>query len=174
MLSIKVGKETAAIRPFVVCAVLRNVKLDAISLKSFITLQDKLHFNICRRRTLVAIGTHDLDTIQGPFRYDAKEPKDIEFVPLSHSESYTADKLLEHFETDPEVKHIKPYVPIIKDAPRYPVITDSTGRVLSLPPIINGDHSKNTIDTRNIFIECTATDLAKANTVLNTIVCTYS
>ena len=27
--------------------------------------QDKLHQNICRRRTLVAIGTHDLDKIQG-------------------------------------------------------------------------------------------------------------
>jgi hypothetical protein len=26
--------------------------------------QDKLHENICRKRTLVAIGTHDLDTIQ--------------------------------------------------------------------------------------------------------------
>lgn len=27
--------------------------------------QDKLHQNICRKRTLVAIGTHDLDTISG-------------------------------------------------------------------------------------------------------------
>ena len=37
---------------------------------SFIDLQDKLHQNICRRRTLVAIGTHDLDTIEGPFTYE--------------------------------------------------------------------------------------------------------
>ena len=122
----------------------------------------------------MAIGTHDLDAVEGPFRYDAKAPADIDFVPLSHSESYTADKLLDHFETDPSVKHIKPYVSIIKDAPRYPVITDSTGRVLSLPPIINGDHSKNTVDTKNILIECTGTDLTKAKIVLNTIVCTYS
>lgn len=39
---------------------------------SFIDLQDKLHQNICRRRTLVAIGTHDLDTIQGPFTYNVR------------------------------------------------------------------------------------------------------
>ncbi len=38
---------------------------------------DKLHENICRRRTLVAIGTHDLDTIEGPFSYEALPPKDI-------------------------------------------------------------------------------------------------
>ena len=30
-----------------------------------------LAFNICfRRRTLVAIGTHDLDTLHGPFTYE--------------------------------------------------------------------------------------------------------
>jgi phenylalanyl-tRNA synthetase beta chain len=34
------------------------------------------------KRTLVAIGTHDLDTIKGPFVYDAKAPADIKFKPL--------------------------------------------------------------------------------------------
>lgn len=42
-----------------------DVKLDADSYSSLIDLQDKLHQNICRKRTLVAIGTHDLDTVQG-------------------------------------------------------------------------------------------------------------
>lgn len=31
----------------------------------------------------MAIGTHDLSTIEGPFRYDALPPSDIEFVPLT-------------------------------------------------------------------------------------------
>lgn len=56
----------------------------------------------------------------------------------------------------------------------YPVIYDSNGIVLSLPPIINGDHSKITINTKNVFIECTATDLTKAKVVLDTIVCMFS
>lgn len=56
---------------------------------------------------------------------------------------------------------LKQYLPIIKDSPVYPIIYDSNGVVLSLPPIINGDHSKITLDTKNIFIECTATDLTK-------------
>lgn len=59
-----VKPETSLVRPFVVCAVLRGVKLDAASYNSFIDLQDKLHQNLCRHRTLVAIGTHDLSTLQ--------------------------------------------------------------------------------------------------------------
>lgn len=56
---------------------------------------------------------------------------------------------------------LKQYLHIIKDSPVYPIITDSKGRVLSMPPIINGDHSKITLNTKNVFIECTATDLTK-------------
>eukprot|EP00490_Sorites_sp_Unknown_P021385 CAMPEP_0114688516 /NCGR_PEP_ID=MMETSP0191-20121206/63556_1 /TAXON_ID=126664 /ORGANISM="Sorites sp." /LENGTH=50 /DNA_ID=CAMNT_0001976077 /DNA_START=70 /DNA_END=218 /DNA_ORIENTATION=+ len=48
-----VKKETAQIRPFVVGAILRNVTFDKDRYESFIELQDKLHQNICRRRTLV-------------------------------------------------------------------------------------------------------------------------
>ena len=49
----------------------------------------------CRRRTLVAIGTHDLDTIEGPFIYDAKPPADIKFKPLSQTQEYTAVELMQ-------------------------------------------------------------------------------
>jgi len=43
-----------------------------------------------------------------------------------------------------------------------------------MPPIINGDHSKMSVNTKNIFVECTATDKTKANVVLNQIVCMIS
>ena len=59
-----VERETALIRPFVVAAVLRGVSFDKSSYASFIDLQDKLHQNLCRQRSLVAIGTHDLNTVQ--------------------------------------------------------------------------------------------------------------
>lgn len=87
--------DTAKIRPFAVGAVLRNLYFTQDSYNSFIDLQDKLHHNICRRRTLVAIGTHDLDTIEGPFVYDAKQPQDIKFVPLNQTKQYTAVELME-------------------------------------------------------------------------------
>jgi len=169
-----VKPSTSQIRPFVVCAILRDVTFDPERYASFIDLQDQLHRNLCRQRTLVAIGTHDLDSVEGPFTYDARDPQAIEFVPLTHSTSFTSKDLLELYETDATCKHLKPYVPIIKDSPVYPVVLDSKERVLSLPPIINGDHSKITLDTKNVFIECTATDLTKANIVLDTVVCMFS
>jgi len=62
---------------------------------SFIDLQDKLHQNLARKRTLVAIGTHDLDTIKGPFKYVAKPPAEIKFKPLSQVKEFTAVELMD-------------------------------------------------------------------------------
>ena len=55
---------TALVRPFAVAAILRGIKFDPARYSSFIDLQDKLHQNLCRQRSLVAIGTHDLSTLQ--------------------------------------------------------------------------------------------------------------
>lgn len=74
---------------------LRDVTFNQSRYASFIDLQDKLHQNICRKRSLVAIGTHDLDTIQGPFTYDALPPKDIRFQALNQSEVHSASELME-------------------------------------------------------------------------------
>ena len=56
--------ETALVRPFAVAAILRGITFDPVRYNSFIDLQDKLHQNLCRQRSLVAIGTHDLSTLQ--------------------------------------------------------------------------------------------------------------
>ncbi|KNC95982.1 phenylalanine-tRNA ligase, beta subunit [Spizellomyces punctatus DAOM BR117] len=166
-----VKPETGAIRPHVVAAILRDVTLDQGAYDSFIELQDKLHNNICRKRTLVAIGTHDLDTIQGPFSYEALPPKSLKFIPLNQSKAMDGEELMKFYETD---RKLSKFLHIIRDAPRYPIIFDSKRTVLSLPPIINGDHSKIKLSTKNIFIECTATDLTKAKIVLNTVVTMFS
>eukprot|EP01017_Pseudomicrothorax_dubius_P029113 TRINITY_DN3506_c0_g3_i3.p1 TRINITY_DN3506_c0_g3~~TRINITY_DN3506_c0_g3_i3.p1 ORF type:complete len:593 (-),score=188.34 TRINITY_DN3506_c0_g3_i3:161-1939(-) len=162
---------TRQIRPYVVGAVLRNVKFDQDSYDSFIDLQDKLHHNIGRKRTLVAIGTHDLDTVSGPFIYDARAPKDISFVPLNQTEAMDGERLMAFYAND---QKLKAFLPIIEKSPVYPVIVDSQGTVLSLPPIINGDHSKIKLATKNVFIESTATDLTKAKAALAVIVGAFS
>ncbi|GLC71953.1 hypothetical protein PLESTF_001188500 [Pleodorina starrii] len=171
-LQMVVKAETALVRPFVVCAVLRGVKLDAARYNSFIDLQDKLHQNLCRQRTLVAIGTHDLSTIQGPFTYEALPPEDIKFVPLKQTREFNAKDLMQYY-LDNDQK-LKKFVPIIHSSVVYPVLYDANRVVLSLPPIINGAHSAITLDTRDVFVECTATDLTKAKVVLNTVVTMFS
>ena len=163
--------ETMLVRPFVVCAVLRGVKFDKARYDSFIDLQDKLHQNICRRRTLVAIGTHDLTTIRGPFTYEALPPEDIAFTPLKQTREFRADELMEHYESDNKLKH---FLHILDGSVVFPVIYDADRTVLSLQPIINGAKSAITLDTRDVFIECTATDLNKAKIVLNTVVAMFS
>ncbi|KAK1551612.1 hypothetical protein Q3G72_001263 [Acer saccharum] len=194
MLQMHVKPETSSIRPFVVCAVLRDITFDDARYNSFIDLQDKLHQNICRRRTLVAIGTHDLDTLEGPFTKHIIDGSFIKsffafllwnngaiicgfatfrykFMPLKQERNFRADELMKFYKSDLKLKK---FLHIIENSPVYPVIYDRNRTVLSLPPIINGAHSAITLKTKNVFIECTATDLTKAKTVLNTMVTTFS
>lgn len=74
---------------------LRDIHFDSYSYQSFIDLQEKLHSNICRKRTLVAIGTHDLDTISGPFTYTTLDPLDISFIPLNQTKVMNGKDIME-------------------------------------------------------------------------------
>ena len=56
----------------------------------------------------------------------------------------------------------------------YPIIYDKKDRVLSMPPIINSDHSKITLNTRNVFVDVTATDQTKLAIVVNIIATMFS
>lgn len=169
-----VKASTQSIRPYVVCAILRDITFTPASYQSFIDLQDKLHQNICRKRTLVAIGTHDFDSLTGPFTYEALPPSEIKFKPLNESREFTATELFRYYQEEKKQNNLKQYLHIIEDSPVYPVIFDSKRNVLSLPPIINSEHSKIHLHTKNVLIECTATDYTKAKTVLNTILANFS
>ncbi|KAH9999307.1 B3/4 domain-containing protein [Russula vinacea] len=171
LVEVTVAPETAQVRPYFGSAILRNVKFTQRSYESFIDLQEKLHQNICRKRQFVAIGTHDLDVLTTPFRYEAKPPKDIKFVPLNKTKAYTAEELMTVYESD---RHLAKYLPIIRNSPVYPVIYDKEDRVLSFPPIINSEHTKITVNTRNIFIDLTATDQTKLNVVTNIMITMFS
>lgn len=69
---------------------------------------------------------------------------------------------------------LKEYLHLIRNSPVYPLVLDSKDRVLSVPPIINSDHSKISIETKNVFIEVTALSKPKAMTCLNTIIWSFS
>jgi len=166
--------ETASVRPFILCAVLRGVQLNQGSYDSLMALQEKLHENIGRHRSLVAIGTHDLDTLSPPFSYEARPFADINFAPLGETKEYNVNTLFEHYRTSENKKHLRPFLKLTDSSPVHPVIYDSKGTVLSLPPIINGDHSKITLNTTNIFIEMTGTDLTKLNITMDMVVSAFS
>ncbi|BEI87136.1 hypothetical protein CcaverHIS002_0704820 [Cutaneotrichosporon cavernicola] len=156
---------TSPLRPYFAAAVLRLARpMNDLEYNSFIDLQDKLHHNLCRQRKFVAIGTHDLDTIEGPFRYMCRDPHQIKFAPLNKDTEYTAAQLMELYDSD---RHLSKYLPIIRDAPGYPIIYDKHDRVLSMPPVINSQHSKIVAGkTTNIFVDVTATDKTKLDIVV--------
>ncbi|KAF8760272.1 phenylalanyl-tRNA synthetase subunit beta [Rhizoctonia solani] len=170
-LTVTIKPETAQIRPYFAGAILRNVKFTPRSYASFIDLQDKLHQNIARKRQLVAIGTHDLDTLKPPFAYEALPPDQIKFIALGKAQETRADELVEIYRGE---KHLSRYLHIIENSPVYPIIYDSNRTVLSMPPIINSEHSKITLNTRNVFIDLTATDETKLAIVTNEMVAMFS
>lgn len=169
--TITVKKECERVRPYVSGAILRNIKFDQARYDSFIDLQDKLHQNLARQRTLVSVGTHDFDKMKGPMTYEALPPKDINFIPLNQTKKMNGEELMAFYDKD---KHLGRYLHIIRDSPVYPVILDADRNVCSLPPIINSDLTKISLDTKNVFLEATATDKTKLEIVVNVLVSMFS
>ena len=163
-ISFTVDPKLADIRPVLGAAVIRGVSFDDESIQSIMSLQESLHWAVGRGRSKVAIGIHDLDTVRPPFRYIAS-PRSRAFVPLDYTEWMTMEEILE--------KHPKgrDYAKIVKDFPLFPLIIDSHDHVLSFPPIINGERTRVTIDTKNILLDTTGTDKRAVGVAVN-IICT--
>lgn len=135
-------------------------------------LQDKLHHGLGKQRTIVSIGTHDLDKIQGPFEYTAEKLSDIKFVALNMEKEMTGQEIVDHFKKD---KNMKAYTEIVDpESGMIPLIKDANGNILSMPPLINSEFSKIETSTKNVFIDITATDETKAIMALNVVVTLFS
>ena len=159
------------VRPIGLCAILRDINFTDEMLKGFMDLQDKLHNNICRGRKLVSMGTHDLDTVKGPFIYRALKPEHIHFVPLNREEEVNGDGLMSILKDDPKLSK---YLYLLEGKEKYPVMMDSNGVIMSLPPIINSQHTKMTLNTHNVLLDITGIDYTKCEIVLNTLIAMFS
>ena len=155
-----VDKEVCEIRPCSVFAVVKNIPMDNEVLKSIIQLQEKLHVSYCRNRRKASIGIHDLDKFKPPVRYTVKT-SDFKFKPLDSDREMTIEEILKYHPKGVEYGHI------LAGFNKYPIIEDSEGLVLSMPPIINSDYTKVDVNTRNIFIDCTGLDWKTVSSVLN-------
>ena len=161
---LRVDKSVAEVRPYVVAAAVRNLKVDIAVLKELIDLQEDLHWMIGRDRKKASIGVHNLDAVEPPFSYITCAPDEIKFVPLDKMEEMTPQEVLK--------KHEKgvAYKGLVNWASRYPLIIDRRRRVLSFPPIINGELTRVDENTRNLFIDITGTELNAIQRSLNVLV----
>jgi len=150
-----------SVRPYMACAVVRNVHFTDSSIRSLMELQEDLHWALGRDRKKVSIGVHDLSNVEPPFTYKAVSPS-FEFVPLGFDEKMSMDEILK--------KHPKgiQYGHIVSGFDRYPLLVDTYENVLSFPPIINGVLTRVSEDSTELFIDVTGTDRA-VYTALNIV-----
>ncbi|NOZ60020.1 MAG: phenylalanine--tRNA ligase subunit beta [Euryarchaeota archaeon] len=156
-----VDGSVAGIRDYVVACEVEGVRLTDELIAELMELQEKLHWALGRDRRKVSIGVHDPARVTPPYRYTTVAPDEIRFVPLGYGEEMTPREILQEHPKGVEYGHI------ISSFDRYPVILDSRGRVLSLPPIINGELTRVTEATRSFFIDVTGTDLTLISQALN-------
>lgn len=164
-LSVLVEKQVGPIRPYLLALVARDGALDNETIKQLVAMQEDLHNGVGRRRRKVSIGLHNLDSIRFPVTYKAVRGA-YSFVPLGDSTSKSIRQILDQSETGKE------YGSILENFDKYPIIVDSAGQTLSLPPIINGQATRVDQKTRNLFVEVTAIDKKAAENILAIIAIT--
>lgn len=151
------------VRPHIVSAIIHDINFTEESYRRFIDYQDKLHSSIGRNRKLASIGTYDLDKVTLPVYYKNMDPSDIRFAPLNTSSVMEFSEIIEMYRGD--AKMLK-FVKYLDKFDRVPVLFDSSNIIMSLPPIINSDHSKITLKTKRVFIDVTGGDYNTVNTTL--------
>ncbi|ASJ09761.1 phenylalanine--tRNA ligase subunit beta [Thermococcus siculi] len=162
--TVYVDENLKEVRPYGVYAVVEGLNLDEEALKQMINLQEKVALTFGRRRREVAIGIFDFDRVKPPIYYRAAE-KSERFVPLGFEKEMSLEEILEKHEKGKEYGHL------IRDKPYYPLLVDSEGKVLSMPPIINSEITgRVTTETRNVFVDVTGWDLNKIMLALNVVV----
>jgi len=154
---VQVDRSVKPIRPFIAAGVVTKVKLIDEIVASLMQVQEKLHASLCRNRRRGSIGVYDLDTIEPPVRYTTTLPDGIRFVPLEFNRELTPAQILREHPKGIE------YGSITRGWSRYPLLVDSRGVVLSIPPIINSESTRVTSKTRQLFIDVTGEDERVAN-----------
>ncbi|MEJ2249300.1 MAG: phenylalanine--tRNA ligase subunit beta [Candidatus Lokiarchaeota archaeon] len=155
------------VRPYIVGAVVKNVFLDEDEVATLMNIQEQLHWAVGRDRKKVAIGVHDIDKVNSPFRYTAVKPDSVSFTPL-HGDGYpmNLEEILLLHEKGIQYAHI------LEGKEVYPIIFDKNNNVLSFPPVINGELTTVTEETENLFLDLTGTDFNAINLALNILVTT--
>lgn len=156
---VSVDRRLSSVRPFIACVTATGLKLDDEDVRQIISLQEDLHNGLGRKRRRVAIGLHDLDAIEPPLSYQAVDSA-FKFVPLGGKKPLSIGSILADTEEG------KAYGGALLACGLFPVITDARGTVLSFPPIINGDATRVTSKTENMFVDVTSTDRRAGDDVL--------
>ena len=160
-----IDKSVEKVRPYTVCAIVKKLSLTEEKLKELIWIQEKIHSTFGRGRKKTAIGIYPLEKIKLPIYFKADKPEKIVFRPLESSEELNGFEILEKHKAGREFKHL------MEGLDKYSYFVDSGDEILSMPPIINSHRTgKVTVDTKEIFIECSGHNLESLKQTLNLLV----
>ncbi|MBT4824860.1 phenylalanine--tRNA ligase subunit beta [Candidatus Woesearchaeota archaeon] len=164
-----VGKGMEKIRPYTVCAIVRNLKFDDEKIREVIQVQEKLHTTFCRNRKKAAIGIYPLENIKLPIYFKAMNPKEIKFRPLEAKKEMTGLQILSQHPTGRDYGHL------VEGLNKFAVFMDSNNEIMSLTPIINS-HLTGKVNekTTDIFIEFSGYDLEYQKIGLNMLAALFS
>jgi phenylalanyl-tRNA synthetase beta chain len=156
-----VDSALASTRPYIACALAKNLDLTDYSIKQLMQHSEKIDNSYGRKRKRSSIGMYNLSMIESPIEYKVID-KSHKFVPLEHKEEMDLPTILEEHEKGLE------FGDIVKGYGHYPILLSANGTTLSLPPVINSDDvGRITEDTKEFLIEVTGTNYETVNVVLN-------
>lgn len=159
---VKTGLEK--IRPFICCSIIKNVQADDELIKEYMHLQEALTSTHGRNRKKASIGLYVFDDIEFPVIYGPEKPEKIRFIPLGYEKEMDGPTIMTSHEKGIE------FGSIIQSHKKWPLLYDSRGQILSLPPVINSNNlGRMTTDTKNVFVEVTGTHLPTVQQALNII-----
>ncbi len=160
-----IDKNLENVRPFIACAVVRDVKVTENLLKQMIQLQEKVGMTFGRKRKETGIGLYDFDIMKAPIYYKGFKDNEIEFIPLEWKVPMKPSEILTDHDKGKEYAHL------LAGVKYYPIVIDSNDVVASMPPIINSQKTgKVTENTKNLFIEVTGFKWEMVNIALKVIV----
>lgn len=169
------------LRPGAAYAVVKGVNLDDETIKIIMEMQEQLHWALGRDRKLASIGIFDLDTLKPDFTYTGVG-EEKKFIPLQAKEEMTPLEILENHPKGKAYVHLLDFYTkaqaaggAMEDYEKYkvPLLRDSRGEVLAMPPIINSDFSKVTLDTKNLFIDVTGLKQETADRAVNILATSF-
>ncbi|XP_008278424.1 leucine-rich repeat-containing protein 47 [Stegastes partitus] len=180
-LTVTVSAEVKDVRPYLVCCIVGGMNLKpGNALKRFLMAQTKLHEDLCGKRTIATIATHDVQLLKGPLTYDVKPPTQLKIVSLGRKEM-TAVELIRHLHLEAEelrkqkkrqnVTGLHKYLQLLQGKSLYPCLVDAEGHVISFPPITNSEKTKIKKTTKELFLEVTsATSLQTCKDVMDALI----
>ncbi len=157
-------------RPAIACAVVKNVVLDDDFIKELMNLQENLHWALGRDRKHASIGVYDLAATNGhSYRYRPVGPHELRFVPLGYDPADPDAAVTPQQVLDTHPKGVE-FARLLAGFRAYPLLHDSDGAVLSMPPIINSEGTRVTDDSTSFFIDVTGTSRRLVSRALNVLV----